>query len=317
MIQKIKCEVEEMRNKTGLSISWILSHLGINRSTYYNWLKWKKREPLGFVHPLKPLLEEELAVIEFAKLHRGIGYKKLTYMMIDSDVAYLSPSQVYRILSKANLLDRWGNTVGAGKEYIDKPTKPDEQWHMDIMYIKVLGRWCFLISVLDGYSRYVVSHKVMMDMTSKSVSMFMQEVLDKTGVKTVKLVTDNGSQLLSKDLREVLMSGDIQHIRIRRNHPESNGKIERFHGTARQEALRPNSPATIMEVEKVLSEYIEYYNNERLHSSIDYIRPVDYYRGEPDKIRLIRADKLTRTRERRMMTNREFNRMLKEKRSTS
>jgi len=308
----IKAEVEGMRKKTGFRVGWILKWFGISRTTYYRWLKWKRVEPRGFVHPLKPLKREEEAVIEYAKSHCGIGYKRLTYQMLDEGVVALTPSQVYGILKGEGLLDRWGKTRGdSAKEYKDKPTRPNEHWHTDIMYIKVLGMWCFLIVILDGYSRYVVGYKVMLDMTAQSVSLFMQEVIDRTGIKSVKLINDNGSQLISKDFREVLLSADIQQIRIRRNHPQSNGKIERFNGLVRQECLRPNSPVTIMEVERVVGQYIEGYNNHRLHSAIEYMRPVDYYNGNPEGIRKVRAERLAIARERRLRENREFNRMLK------
>lgn len=318
MISMIKAEIAGMKEKTGLRTGWILKQLGIGRTTYRRWLNWKKPLKKGFVHPLKPLKSEEEAVIGYSKGHPGVGYKKLSYQMLDEAVAALTPSQVYRILDKENLLDKWGKTrQEAGKEYKDKPTKPNEHWHTDIMYIKVLEMWCFMIAILDGYSRYVVGWKIMLDMTAQSVSLFMQEVIDRTGIKSVKLINDNGSQLISKDFREVLLSADIRQIRIRRNHPQSNGKSERFNGLVRQECLRPESPVTVTEVEKVVGRYIEEYNNHRLHSSIDYMRPVDYYRGNPEEIKKLRDEKLAIARERRLAANREFNRMLKTGETTS
>ena len=312
MIKMIKEEVEKMKEKTGFRTGWILKQLGIGRATYHRWLNWKEPLKKGFVHPLKPLKSEEEAVIGYAKGHHGVVYKKMTYQMIDEAVAALTPSQVYRILNKENLLDRWGKTMEeAGKEYKDKPTKPNEHWHTDIMYIKVLEMWCFMIAILDGYSRYVVGFKIMLDMTAQSVSLFMQEVIDRTGIKSVKLINDNGSQLISKDFREVLLSAEIRQIRIRRNHPQSNGKVERFNGLVRQECLRPHSPVTVTEVERVVGQYIDEYNNHRLHSAIDYMRPVDYYKGNPEYIKRQRDMKLAIAKERRLAANREVNRVLK------
>jgi transposase InsO family protein len=301
-----------MREKTGLSLDWILRQLGVGRTTYYRWRGWRKAEKKGFVHPLKPLKREEEAVLAYAQGHPGVGYKKLTWQMVDEDVVALTASQVYRILSKANLLDRWGRTVGgACSEYKEKPTRPNEHWHTDLMYIKVLGMWCFLVMVLDGFSRYVVGWKVLLDMTAQSVSLFMQEVIDRVGCESVKLIHDNGSQLISRDFREVLLSANIQQIRIRRNHPQSNGKAERFIGLVRQECLRPHSPVTIKEVEKVIGEYMDEYNHRRLHSAIEYMRPVDYYKGAPSLFRTQREEKLRLARESRLAENREFNRTLK------
>jgi transposase InsO family protein len=312
MIEKIKAEVKRMKEKTGLSLGWILRQLGVGRSTYYRWEGWRRPEKRGFVHPLKPLKREEEAVLAYAQGHPGIGYKKLTWQMVDEDVVALTLAQVYRILSRAHLLDRWGRTVdGASPEYKEKPTRPNEHWHTDLMYIKVLGMWCFLIAVLDGFSRYVVGWKVLLDMTAQSVSLFMQEVIDRVGCELVKLIHDNGSQLISRDFREVLLSANIQQIRIRRNHPQSNGKAERFIGLVRQECLRPHSPVTILEVEKVIGEYIDDYNHRRLHSALEYMRPVDYYKGDPALLRAQREEKLRLARERRLAENREFNRRLK------
>ncbi|MEO5360467.1 MAG: transposase family protein, partial [Nitrospirota bacterium] len=102
----------------------------------------------------------------------------------------------------------------AGKEYKHKPSKPNEHWHTNIMYIKELEIWYFLIVILDGYSRYVVGWKVLLDMTSQSVSLFMQEVIDENPSNGVKLIHDNGSQLISYDFKKVLMAGNIQQICI-------------------------------------------------------------------------------------------------------
>lgn len=165
-----------MKEKSGLSIGWILKQLDIGRSTYYRWINFKPKEKKNFVNPLKSLKWEAEAVISYALEHKGMGYKKLTFKMLDENIVALTPSQVYRILKNANMLLKWGRIKnGAGKEYKEKPTKPNEHWHTDIIYIKVSGLWCFLMVVLDGFSRYVVGWKVMLDMTAQSVSMFIQQ----------------------------------------------------------------------------------------------------------------------------------------------
>jgi len=314
LIAMVKAEVIRMKSLTGFSLLWILKHLSIKRATYHNWLNWRPKEKTGFVHPHKALRCEEEAVIEYAKKNPGIGYKKLTYQMLDEDIAALGPSQVYRILSNAGLLDKWGKTRGAaGKEYKHKPAKPNEHWHTDIMYVKILERWCFLIALLDGYSRYIVGWKLMPDMTAQSVSLFMQEVIDTSSYEGINpvLINDNGSQLISRDFKKVLLAGEIQQRRIRRNHPQSNGKIERFNGLVRQECLRPHSPVTIQGAEKVIADYVDYYNNRRVHSAIDFMRPADYYMGNPEEIRNARQEKLISAKKRRIEENREFNSSLR------
>ncbi len=151
----------------------------------------------------------------------------------------------------------------------------------------------------------------LLDMTAQSVSLSMQEVVHQAGCSPVKLIHDNGSQLVSRDFREIRLSADIRQIRIRRNHPQSNGKAERFNGLAQQECLRPHSPVTVREVEKVIGENIDDYNHCRLPSAIEYMRPVDYYNGNPSLLRVQREEKPRLVRERRRAENREFNRALK------
>lgn len=107
-----------MKAKTGLSLGWILKHLGIGRTTFHRWQDWKPTDKKGFVHPSRPLKSEEEAVIAYAEAHVGTGYKKLTYQMLDEGVVVLTPAQVYPILCRENLLDRWNRTTGgAAKEY--------------------------------------------------------------------------------------------------------------------------------------------------------------------------------------------------------
>jgi len=301
-----------MKELTGFNLKWILEKLSIGRATFYRWLRGKETPKIPFVHPLKVLKEEEDTVVKYAKLNPGIGYKKLTYQMIDEFIVYLTPPQAYRILTKYNLLNRWGYVKGrAEKEYKEKPTKPNEYWHTDIMYVKIGEIWGFLTAILDGFSRYIVGWKLLPDISSKSISLFIQEVLDRTSGISPKIIHDNGSQFISKEFREVISMANLIDIKTRRNHPETNGKIERWNGLLRQEALRKNYPVTFSDAERIISKYIDYYNNERLHSSINYLRPYDYYKGNPDEILKEREDKILRAKEVRLIKNKEYNLKLK------
>ena len=179
------------------------------------------------------------------------------------------------------------------------------------MYIKIGEIWGFLIAILDGYSRYIVGWKLLPDISSKSVSLFIQEILDKNREISPKIIHDNGSQFISKEFREVISMANLIDIRTRRNHPETNGKLERWNGLLRQEALRKDYPVTFKEAESLIAKYVDYYNNERLHSSINYLRPVDYYKGNPEEILKEREDKLLRAKESRKIKNKEYNLKLK------
>lgn len=281
----------------------------IKKSTYYGWFdedgKLKLPGNRKAKQPNKILPEEEAAVIQYRLQQKDVGYRKLTWMMIDENVAYLSESAVYNILSKHKLLYGWAKPVDGEtkKEYQHKPKEVHEHWHTDIAYIKIKGIFYFLIMVLDGYSRYLLDWELMTDMMGKSVENFIQKVKDKFPFAKPKLINDNGSQFISLDFKKLLSKLDIQQIFTRRNHPQTNGKIERLNGTVKQEAIRPNAPQSFQEAWDVLNEYAYIYNYQRLHAGIDYLRPSDMFFGRGNVILKERENKLKLARQLRLYAN--------------
>ena len=190
--------VRRTRERTGWTVRRILKRLRFPKSRYYD---WKARAEEGALEdalggarasPYAILPEEKAAVIQYALEHPKDGYRRLAWMMIDEDVAYVSPSSVYRILGDADLLYRWKRSQRSGQKPPD-PEAPHERWHTDIMYLRVEDTWYFLVTVLDAYSRYVVHWALLTDMTAAAVRMVVQDAVKKTG-KSPKIVTDNGSQ---------------------------------------------------------------------------------------------------------------------------
>ena len=216
--------------------------------------------PRGSPHGI--LAEEKEAVIRYALEHPKEGYRRLAWMMVDEDVAYVSPSSVYRILSDADLLYRWKRSQRAGVPPAE-PTGPNERWHTDLMYLRVEDTWYFLVTVLDAYSRYVVHWDLLTSMTAAAVRVVVQDALKKTGA-TPEVVTDNGSQFKAKDFRELVRDFELEHIRIRTYHPESNGRIERFHRSTRG-ALEEQDLKNLGKARQIIGRWVEFYNTRRLH----------------------------------------------------
>ncbi|MEO0263408.1 MAG: DDE-type integrase/transposase/recombinase [candidate division WOR-3 bacterium] len=188
--------------------------------------------------------------------------------------------------------------------YRYKPTRPDEQWHIDIMYIYIKGRWYFFVGVLDSYSRYIVYWDLVLSMDQGSIKGVIQEALEKNPGKKPRIVHDNGSQFISKEWRKLIKEYGLEDIRTRKNHPESNGKIERFHRTIR-EALSEEGIRDYWHAIEVIGEYVRYYNEKRLHAGIRYLRPVDYYRGNPEERIRERKEKLEKGLKERIEKNKE------------
>ncbi len=293
--------------RTGWTVRRILRRLGLAKSRYYD---WKRRAEEQLLDDLSPgarsspqaiLPEEKEAIIDYALRHPKEGYRRLAWMMIDDDVAYVSPTSVYRILSDADLLYRWKRSRRVGERPAE-PTAPNERWHTDLMYLRVEDTWYFLVTVLDAYSRYVVHWELLTSMTAASVRVVIHDALKKTGAHP-QVVTDNGSQFKAKDFKELVRDFELEHIRIRTYHPESNGRIERFHRSTR-DAVEGQDLKNLGRAREIIGRWVEFYNTRRLHAGLKCLPPADYWQGDPEARIEERRTKLRAARERRETINR-------------
>lgn len=294
--------------RSGWSIRRILKWLGIPRAVYY---EWRERDEARRLDDLLPggrclsavLPAEKAAVIDYALAHPREGYRRLAWMMVDEDVAYLSPASVYRVLNDADLLYRWKRSQRVGEKPA-VPTRPNQRWHTDIMYLRVADTWYFLVTLIDGYSRYVVHWELLTTMRAADVRLVIQQALEARNVREVEIVSDNGSQFTSADFKALVRQFELQHIRIRTYHPESNGTIERYHRSTR-EALADEDLRNLSRARERIGRWVTEYNENRLHASLQYLTPADYFCGEPAMRLNARREKLERGRRQREAANRE------------
>ena len=295
--------------RTGLDLNLILALYDIKKSTYYTWTQSSDTPPSkpNTKHIASIRQDEIEAVLKYRDLHPTIGYRKLCWQMIDENVACLSESTVYEILSTHGRLSGWNKptSCAASKEYQNKPKHVHNHWHTDIAYVKIGGVFYFLIMMLDGYSRFLLDWELMPDMLSGSVERFVQKVKDQYPFAAPKLINDNGSQFISLDFKKLLRKLEIQQIFTRRNHPQTNGKIERLNGTVKQEAIRPNCPQSYQEAWEILNTYSYQYNYQRLHAGIHYLRPCDMFFNRGTKILCERKSKIEIARKIRKQKNQE------------
>lgn len=299
--------VVRTRARTGWTLRRILTRLGLAKSRYHEWARRAEAALLDDLVrpprcPWQALPEEVDAVIGYALTHPREGYRRLAWMMVDEDVAYLSPSSVYRILDDADLLYRWKRSR-AGGDRPAEPTRPHQRWHTDLMYLRVGDVWYFLVTVLDAYSRYVVHWDLLTSMTAADVRVVIQDALQQTGAQP-EVVTDNGSQFTAQDFRELVRDFALEHIRIRTYHPESQGRIERFHRSTR-EALDATDLVNLSKARAIIGRWVEHYNTRRLHAALHYLPPAEYYAGDPAARLAERKQKLVAARTRRRELNRQ------------
>jgi len=241
---------------------------------------------------------EKAAIVAYCRERTNEGYRRLTYKMLDEDIAAVSPATVYRILKANDLLCRWNNKKPSSKgNGFKQPKAPHDHWHIDIAYVNVMGSFMFLISVLDGYSRMILHHELRTTMTEYDVQITLQRAFEKYPQFHPHLISDNGKQFVARDFKEYLRDCGMKHVRTSVYYPQSNGKIERFHGTIKSEAIRKQSYLSSKDARIQIAEYIRIYNEKRLHSSLHYLTPKDVFEGKMEQRLKIRQEKLDQAAE--------------------
>jgi putative transposase len=219
--------------------------------------------------------------------------------MLDEDVVAVSPSSAYRVLIEAGLLKRWVKTASRKGQGFKQPTRAHQHWHIDISYINLSGTFYYLCSVLDGYSRYLVHWEIRERMTEAEVEIILQRAREKFPSARPRIISDNGPQFIARDFKLFIRQCAMTHVRTSPYYPQSNGKLERWHKTLKNDCIRPKTPLTLEDARRVVDRFVRYYNDTRLHSAIGYVAPKDRLSGRDQQIQIERKRKLTEAREKR------------------
>jgi len=313
--QRVEEEVALTKRRSGWPVDWTLAALGVSRTTYYRWrreeawVKARAAEPPSPVQPYEALPEEKATVKEYALAHPELRHRELAWRMVDEDVAYLSASTVYRILREANLVCPWRRRTKRRRGEEEKAMRRNEIWATDIKYVWIGDRHYFLVCFLDEYSRYIVHHELLWSMDGETVSVSAQAALETLPVdgdgkllEKPEIRSDNGSCYISREFGGVLDEHELSHRRIKPHCPEENGLMERANRTI-DEALEEEELTDYLQAVQVIARLIRWYNEQRLHSALGFLRPVDYYRGAPEELYAERRQKLVAARHRRREKN--------------
>lgn len=288
--------------KTGINLGQFIKWLGISAGKFNEWRRryGKVNEHNSWI-PRDNWLEswEEKSVLKYYILHRDEGYRRLTFMMLDEDIVAVSPASVYRVLVRAGVMRKWDQKARKKGRGFLQPTEAHEHWHIDVSYINISSTFYYLCAVLDGYSRYIVHWEIRERMREGDIEIILERSKEKYPAARPRIISDNGPQFIARDFKEYIRISGMRHVRTSPFYPQSNGKLERWHQSLKKESIRPHCPLDIEDARRIVSGYVQYYNNKRLHSAIGYIAPLDKLNGREHEIFADRDRKLEAGRKKR------------------
>ena len=267
-----------------------LMALGIPKSSYYRWCQGQpdsgnRKRTWNRITP-----DEEDKILAVARESPELSSRQLSAWIIDRAGFAVSESTVYRILRREGLVKRLEVQLVAAKEYHTKTTRPHQMWATDASYFRVVGwGYYYLVTVMDDYSRFILAWKLQRDMSANSLIEVVQEAVDATGMTEVpvedrtRLLSDNGAGYVSRSFRDYLHLVGIGHILAAPYHPQTNGKLERYHQSIKREVnqLTYEAPSHL---EQAIADFVDYYNYRRYHKALSNVTPADVLYGRRQQI---------------------------------
>lgn len=290
-----KLEIIRIVEQSHLPAKKTLDQLGIARRTFYRWYdRYVEGGPEALEdRPSRPSrvwnrigAEVQGQIIEMALDQSELSPRELAVRFTDEKRYFVSEATVYRLLKAHDLITSPAFVViKAADEFKDKTTRPNEMWQTDFTYFKIIGwGWVYLSTVLDDFSRYIIAWKLCTTMRAEDVTDTLELALTASGCDSArvlhkpKLLSDNGPSYIASELAEWIDANGMTHVRGAPLHPQTKGKIERWHQTLKNRILLENYflPG---DLERQVEAFVEHYNHRRYHESLGNVTPADAYFG--------------------------------------
>ena len=311
-----KLEIIRLVEHSHLPVRRTLGKLGIPKTTFYRW--YDRYQTIGEVgledrasgpgRVWNRIPDEVRAqIVDLALAEPELSPRELAVRFTDTKGYFVSEASVYRLLKAHDLITSPAFIViKAASEFKDKTTAPNQLWQTDFTYLKVIGwGWFYLSTILDDYSRYIIAWKLCTTMKVDDVTQTLELALQKSGCDSAnvihkpRLLSDNGSSCISRDLADWLEDHGMDHVRGAPYHPQTQGKIERWHQTLKNRVLLENYflPG---DLKGEIGSFVDHYNNRRYHESLANVTPADTYFGRDQSIinrrRCIKDDTMKKRR---------------------
>lgn len=295
-----KLEIIRLVEGSHLPTKRTLDKLGVPRATFYRWydrylsggpeaLEDRSPKPLRVWNRIPEPVREKIK--DLALKESDLSPRELAVRFTDTEKYFVSEASAYRILKSYDLITSPAYVVlSAADEFHDKTTRPNQLWQTDFTYLKVIGwGWFYLSTILDDYSRYIIAWKLCTTMKSGDVTDTLDLALKASGCDRVtvvhkpRLLSDNGSSYISSELADWLEDQQMEHVRGAPYHPQTQGKIERWHQTLKNRILLENYylPG---DLRQKIDAFVDHYNHRRYHESLQNLTPADVYFGRGQAI---------------------------------
>jgi putative transposase len=301
-----KLAIIRIVEKSHLPVRRTLEKLGIPRATFYRWYDLYRLGGIDALADQRPLpghvwnrIPENVQheIVELAFDVPELSPRELAVRFTDTKRYFVSESSVYRLLKAHDLITSPAFIViKAADEFKDKTTAPNQLWQTDFTYLKVFG-WgvlrTHLSTILDDFSRYIIAWKLCTTMKASDVTDTLNMALQASGCDSARvahkprLLSDNGPSYISADLASWLDDKGMEHVRGAPMHPQTQGKIERWHQTLKNRILLENYYLPD-DLEQKIDDFISHYNHLRYHEGIANLTPADVYFGRGQTILLER-----------------------------
>ena len=317
-----KLEIIRLVEESHLSVRLTLAKLGIPRTTFYRWydrylqrgeagLQDQSPKPRHVWNRIPDVVRRK--VVKLALQETELSPRELAVTFTDQEGYFVSEASTYRILKALDLITSPAFIViKAASEFTDKTTAINQLWQTDFTYLKVIGwGWFYLSTILDDYSRYIISWKLCTNMRTEDVTDTLDLALAASGCGQVhvahkpRLLSDNGSSYVSGELAEWLQDKGMKHSHGAPYHPQTQGKIERWHQTLKNRILLENYflPG---DLEAQIEAFVDHYNHQRHHESLSNVTPSDVYFGRDKAILQQRERIKQKTLEVRRLHHRQY-----------
>ena len=290
-----KLEIIRLVEQSHLPVRRTLDNLGIAKTTFYRWydryrafglagLEDHNSRPRRIWNRVPNDVREQ--IVDLALEEPDLSPRELAVRFTDTKGYFVSEASVYRLLKAHDLITSPAFVVmKAADQFKHKTTAPNQLWQTDFTYLKVIGwGWFYLSTILDDFSRYIIAWKLCTTMKAEDVTDTLKLALKASGCDQAKIVhkprllSDNGSSYIASGLAKWLDDRNMEHVRGAPYHPQTQGKIERWHQTLKNRILLENYflPG---DLEAQIETFVDHYNNRRYHESLGNVTPADAYFG--------------------------------------